>query len=250
MLRIIFCLVLLALRCGGARAADTLETWDAGVGNFEMYTGFDGLGSASPEQSLGSSMVLGWGVAHRFSAYVGTALATDGNFDQTETELDLGAFGTLHDSDHLDLDVGLDMVAFGPGLTRMALVPAFELNLDRSADLAAFGGYLRGAARIAGRDVGGREFRRHVDLSLTFGSYLTLGPRRQLVLEYDLTVHDRPEAGVPRTEHGALALGGNFLLQGDLELITEARLDLPQGEESGGLGLLVGVIAALPGAAP
>ena len=99
-------------------------------------------------------------MARGFSAYVGTALAADGNFDQTETELDLGA-------------------------------------------------------------------------------------RRQLVLEYDITLHDRPEPGTPDVERGALALGYNVLLSDSLELITEARLDVPQFNESATLGLVVGVIPAL-----
>jgi hypothetical protein len=245
MLRISLWLFCLAILAPGTHAADTLEVWDAGSGNFEMYSGFGGLGAATADQSIGSSMLLGWGVARRFSAYVGTALAADGNFDQTETELNLGAFGTVLDSDHLDLDVGLDMVAYGPGMTDMAVVPAFELNLDRAPDLAAFGSYLRGAARIAGRDIGGREIRRHVDFNLTFGSYLTVSPTRQLVLEYDLTFHDHPEPGTPDIEKGCLALGYNVLLSDRLELISEARLDIPQGDETTDLGLMLGVITAL-----
>jgi len=245
MLRSILTVGVMMVLASVAGAADTLEVWDAGTGNFEMYSGFGGVGATTAEQSIGSSMLLGWGVARGFSAYVSTALSADGNFDQTETELDLGAFGTVLDTDHLDLDLGLDMVAYGPGMSRMAVVPAFEVNLDHGPDLVSYGGFVRGAARMAGREVGGDEVRRHTDFNLTLGTYLTLSPRRQLVLEYDMTFHNKPEPGTPRVQRGAVALGYNVLLSQRLELISEARFQVPQEDRDGDLGLLVGVIAAL-----
>jgi hypothetical protein len=228
-------------------AADTLETWDAGAGNFEMYSGFEGVGAETLDQGLSSSLLVGWGVADRFSSYLGTSIATDGYFSSAETELDLGAFGTLYNSDHLDFDLGLNMTVSGPGMEQAAFVPAFELNLDHSPDLATYGFYTRGAAVINGGDPGDEELRRHVDWNFSFGSYYTLSPRQQVLLEYDITIHDEPEPGIPDIPRGAVALGYNALLNEDLELISEFRLDVPQGDEDYQVGFMLGVIATLSG---
>lgn len=233
------------LICGSVDAADTIETWEAGAGNFEMYSGFEGVGSSTSDQAFASAMLMGWGVANRFSAFVGVSLTADGYFASAESELGLGAFATLYDSDHLDFDLGLDMVVSGPGMNEAVMVPGFEINLDRTPDLSSFGLYLRGAAPIAGGKYDDDEIRRHVDLRFTAGTYFTLSPTQQILLQYDITVHDEPEPGVPDVERGALALGYNAILNDSLELISEAWLDVPQGDESYHLGLMVGVIATL-----
>lgn len=238
-------LVSFVLFAGDALGADTVETWEAGTGNFELFSEFAGVGSAASDQGLASAVLLGWGVANRFSAFAATAVSADGNLANAEPELILGAFATPYESKHLDFDLGLDMVAFGPGLQEAMIVPAFEINLDRTPDLSTMGLYLRGAAKIAGGDADIDEVHRHVDLAFTLGSYFTLSPSQQILLQYDIVVHDEPEPGVPDVERGALALGYNAMLNDSLELITEAWLDVPQNDEDAHLGLRVGIIATL-----
>lgn len=238
-------LVSLVLCVGNALGADTVETWEVGAGNFELFSEFQGVGSTAPDQGVASAMLMGWGVANRFSAFAATGVSAAGNLSSAEAEIVLGAFGTPYDSDHLDFDLGLDMIASGPGLKEALIVPAFEINLDRTPDLSSVGLYLRGAAEIAGGEFGGDEVHRHVDLAFTLGSYFTLSPSQQILLQYNLTVHDEPEPGIPDVERGALALGYNAMLSDILELVSEVWLDIPQDDEDAHLGLKVGIIAAL-----
>jgi len=65
---------LLTILTPQSRAADTLETWDTGAGNFELYSAVDGVGETVADQAVAGAMVMGWGVARRFSAYLATAM--------------------------------------------------------------------------------------------------------------------------------------------------------------------------------
>lgn len=236
-------------------AADTLETWDAGSGNLDFYLTMDGVGRSLPEQGVAGDMLLGWGVADRLSTYLSMSLAADGALADGDAALGVGLFGTPVDTDHFDLDLVLDLCAGGAGLRDLCLGPSLELNLDAAPDLASWGAYVRAGLEITGREVGdahaGKSAAapgRLVDRVLTFGGYRSLGARSQLLLEYDLTWRDEPEAGGPAVERGGLALGFNRMLGDTLELVTQGRWDVPQGERDGAFGLTLGFIAGLPGA--
>jgi hypothetical protein len=238
-----------------AVAADTLETWDAGSGNIDFYLSLDGMGRSLPEQGVAGEMLLGWGVADRLSTYLAVSLAADGALADGDAGLGVGLFGTPVDTDHLDLDLVLDLSAGGAGLRELSLGPALELNLDATPDQASWGAYVRAGLAITGRAAGddgtakmAAGSGRLVDRVLTVGAYRSLGPRRQLLLEYDLTWYDEPAAGTPAVDRGGLALGFNQMLGDSLELVTQGRWDVPQGGESGGVGFTVGFIAGLPGA--
>jgi hypothetical protein len=239
----------LLLACLPVLAADTIETWDRHAGNVELYSRLEGLGQAGGEQAVGGAMLLGYGLTQRFSAYLATTLSADGYLMGAQTELNLGAFGTPLDTDHLDLDLLLDIrVADGGG--PLAVTPALELNLDRKPELAAYGLYLRAAGEVAGQEaIAGARPGRRLALGLTLGGYWSLTSRSQLLLEVDATVHDEPAPGTPAFERGALALGFNTLVGESLELITETRYDLPQDGVRGAAGFMVGLIATLPGIA-
>lgn len=236
-------------------AADTLETWDAGAGNIDFYVSLDGMGRSLQEQGVAGDMLLGWGVADRLSTYLSVSLAADGALADGDAGLGVGLFGTPVDTDHLDLDLLLDLSAGGAGLRELSLGPALELNFDAAPDQASWGAYVRAGLAITGRvagDDGSAKMAagsgRLVDRVLTVGSYRSLGPRRQVLLEYDVTWHDEPEAGSPTIDRGGLALGHNLRLGDSLELITQGRWDVPQGGQPGGVGFTVGFIAGLPGA--
>jgi len=236
-------LILTAVTAFGpaALAADTIETFDAGASDVELYSAVDGVGRGQQDQALGGEMVMGWGLARNLSAYLATSLEADGTLTGAETGLNLGVFGTPVDTDHLDVDLLLDLRVGGDGLREAMVVPAVEVNLDRQPDLAAHGVFARAAAEIAGSQDRERPGR-HVDLGLTVGGYWSLHPRHQLLVEYDATVHDDPDPGTPAVEAGGVALGFNSLLSPALELITEVKLDVPEAT----LGVMAGLIATLP----
>ncbi len=155
MKRCVLCVIILAV-AHSVRAADTLETWDTGAGNFEMYSGFGGLGNDAESQIVDSSLLIGWGVADRFSSYLSTSLSSNGYFTSAESELNLGAFGTLHDSDHFDFDLGLDMIVSGPGMTEAAVVP----GLRNQSGPHTGPGFLRNVFAWGGHPGGGPVRRR------------------------------------------------------------------------------------------
>ncbi|MBD3220212.1 hypothetical protein GF314_03140 [bacterium] len=229
-----------------ALAADTVEPFDAGLGNFELYGAFDGAGQPTGEQSVAGDMLLGWGLSSRFSAYLGTTMQANGYLTGSETGYALGALGTMHDTDHLDLDLILDLRTVGGSGGVFTVSPGFELNLDRAPDLAAYGAYLRGNVSLAGEQSPDGP-RRATDLAFTVGSYLTLSGTRQLLVEVDLGMVDEFEGG-HAWEYGAVALGYNQAIAGGMELINQVTIDIPQDGESSTVGFMVGVIAAVPGA--
>jgi len=228
-----------------AFAADTIETWGPGAADFEVYSGMSGLGAAEAQQSITGTAVMGWGVAEKFSAYMATSLAADSYLANTETTLEFGVFGTPLDSEHVDLDLGLAMKAAGPGLSQTVVAPFWEVNLDKVADLAAYGMYVRGMTEIFGTKTDCNKPARSFDVNLTLGSYYSVSPRQQLLLEYEVTIHEDPDAGDAELKAGVAHVGYNVLLNDTLELITDVHFDIPHGDEKSSVGFFVGIIATL-----
>lgn len=225
-----------------AHAADTVEPFDPGSLDVEVYAAFDGAGRAGDHQTVLGDMLAGWGLARGVSAYLGTTMQADGYLTGGETELALGLFGTMRDGDHVDLDLLLDLRSVS-GV--FSVTPSFELNLDHAPDMSTHGAYLRGGVTVAGRvtDAGPE---RVTDTTVTVGGYRTLRPGHQLLIEVDAAVVDLP-AGGHRWEYGAVALGYNTVLTDALELINQLTVDIPEDGDDAGVGFLVGVIATLPG---
>lgn len=245
-----------------ASSADTIETWDAGSGDIDFYLTMDGMGEDAASQGVAGDMLLGWGVADRLSAYLAVSLMADGYLDGGGTEMGVGLFGTPIDTDHVDLDLQLDICAGGSGLTDLCLGPAVELNLDAAPDLSAWGAYIRAGLAVSGRGAPGDAPMakaaaqgeaavgptRLVDGLVTFGGYLSLDRWRQILIEYDLAWLDEPEPGEPALEHSGVAFGYNQVVSDRLEFISQARFEVPQNGQAGSLGFTIGLIASLPGA--
>lgn len=232
-----------------AQAADTVETWEKGAADLDVYMLMEGVGQEGSSQAIAGDVMVGWGLADRFSAHLNTTLQADGYLMNGGTELGIGVFGTAMESDHLDLDLFLDVRSGGEGLSALEVEPAFELNWDAAPDMSTWGTYLRGGLAIAGREApdkaAGHE--RYADLGLTVGSYWSLDDRHQLLVEFDAAWHDHAGGEVSGFETGGVALGYNVFLHDTLELINQVRVDLPQDDERAGVGFLVGLIASLPG---
>ncbi len=239
------------LLCAGtpARAADTIETYEVGVSDLELYAGYDGLGHEFSDHSLLGDFVLGVGIIERLSLYLGTTVQGYRRMRAGDATVNMGLLGTVLDTRHVDLDLILGVGLGGPGFRGFSLAPAFELNLDRAPDLQAYGLYLRGAAVIHVATVDPLEgepstFVHHY--VATLGAYLTLAERHQLLVELDGAYHPTTLTGERSFELGGLALGYNVALHRRVELITQVCVNLPQGREKTVAGLMIGLIITLP----
>lgn len=213
-----------------ARAADTVEPFDAGAFDLESYVTVDALGQPAARGVTGA-LVLGYGLADRLSATVALELE-----EASVTGVASGVVATTLDTDHLDLDLLLSLGAGPPSLRTLELAPGIELNLDRSPDLASHGLYLRLALPLeAPLTDPARALQ--VRLEAVAGAYLTLVTSHQLLLEHESSF-DGP---------GTLALGYNVTVDARWQLVSAVQLGLPSAGAPATVGLVVGVIVTLPG---
>ena len=229
-----------------ASAIDTVETFGKGEGDLEFYAGLDGLGAGAPDQAMGGSVVMGWGVAERLSAYATTGLVADGAMANAAANVGLGVFGTPLDTDHVDLDLLLDICWPGGG-DPACVAPGIELNLDAEPDLATWGVFLDATAGVSWHAPEASSPERRVDWALGAGLYRSLGAGRQVLLRYDATVEDPPGDGAATFTHGGLALGFNAMLGDTMELVAEARTGFGHDGDPATIGFMVGFVATLNG---
>ncbi|RJO66186.1 MAG: hypothetical protein C4523_13995 [Myxococcales bacterium] len=242
-----------------ASAADTLEPFDVGATDFEFYAGAAGLGNDKYESSVFGEFALGYGLTERLSGYVAGSAVGNEYFRQGEGSLAFGLYGTPLDTDHVDLDLILDLGISGAGLTDFGVTPGVELNFDLAPDLALWGVYLLIEEAIGGRDASVPDdpatpnqdeselrFERNFDTLLTLGTYWTAAEGHQLLLQFDSAIHHTPEAGQERFEIGGAALGYNVAVHEAVELINEIGFDVPQEGEKFNVGLSTGVLVTMP----
>lgn len=228
-----------------SRASDTVETWDAGAADVEMYLGMDGLGLPKEARTFYGDMMLGYGLVDRFSAYVGTTLAsTDGLSNGSSTQ-SIGVFGTPVDTDHVDVDVFFDMSSGGPD-QRLEVRPALELNLDADPEMRTWGVYLRAPLPVYGRKFKTGSTHTSFHLESTLGAYAQAGASHEFLVEYVMEYHPDPVEDERRTTIGGVSLGYNVALSDSLEIVNELFLDIPQGDEKVAAALMTGFIATLP----
>ncbi len=67
-----------------------------------------------------------------------------------------------------------------------------------------------------------------------------------MLAEFDLGVRYLPQQADETANIGNIAIGFNAALNDSIELITELRYDIPQGEEEHAAALSIGMIATLP----
>ncbi len=232
-----------------AVAVDTVEVWDVGATDMELYFGSAGLGAPPAERESMFDMLIGYGITERFSAYFGTTMTADGNLAAGGNEQSVGAFANLRDGEVVDLDLMLNIGSDGEN--GMSVQPACEVNFDLEPGLGQAGFYTRlGLNRSPRGAVGKAGVYRAVgvdsDVELVFGGYRNVSSNGQLLLEFDLVRHDSPHHGENNWEIGGLALGYNFTVAGAVEMIAELSHDLPQHGEHRTWGLSVGFISTLP----
>lgn len=235
-----------------ANAADTVETFDVGATDRELYMGMDGIGNRRAESGVFGETVLGYGIVDGFSAYVGTALEANGNFAEGGAGLAFGAFGTAIDTDHFDLDLILDMGAGGEGFGEFSLAPSVEINFDASPEMSTWGVYVRAGVPVYGQTIhdqtreGQQDQQTVYSLELNPGAYLTIAEGHQILVEYEMAVHPKAPQDDHMTEIGGIAVGYNLAFGDSIELISQFYTDIPQAGEQSSFGVMTGFVATLP----
>ncbi len=241
-----------ALWAPPASAADTTEPFDLGATDVDFYVGFDGMGPQGGERALYGDIMLGYGLTPRLSGYVGTTLSANEQFADGNADVYLGLYGTPLDTDHFDLDLFLDFSAGGDGFDDFALTPMTELNFDLTPDLGSWGLYARIALPLYGQPKEGDpdEHERALDVVLNPGTYVSLGDRHQILVEYEMSFHPKATEDGHTTDVGGVALGYNVSLtpDGSFELVNQVFLDIPGKDEQAAVGVSTGFIVTLPSA--
>lgn len=206
--------------CGNCFAADTIETWEPGFSDFEIYAGYDGIGRPQAERSMAALSVIGVGIVPRFSGYVSVAAGAGEDLSNAEAALSIGVFGTPVDTRYFDLDLLLDVAVHGPGLSSIHILPMAEMNLD----LRNFGFYFRTGGNLEGTTAPDGAVTRSLSVLLNPGAYVILAERHQLLIEYDGAVLLNGDGGY---EQGGVAFGYNVTLSDRVELINQLYLGIP-----------------------
>jgi hypothetical protein len=233
-------------------AADTIETWDIGATDVDMYIGFDGMGKKKYEKTIYGDMMLGYGLANRFSAYFGTVLQGNEYFSDGSGNIYFGAFGTPVDTFHFNLDLFLNFSLGGSNFKEFQVTPAMEFNYNLHPDMSSWGLYLRAGAPIYGYTISTSENPNNLfsemayHLKTTIGTYFTLAEGHQLFLEYDMMFHPKPHEDEQTVESGGFDLGYNVMITDSIELINQVRVDIPQKDKSLSTGIMIGMIVTLP----
>ncbi len=232
-----------------ARAADTVETWDVGATDVDMYSGVDGVGLTRAEGSLYGDIMLGYGLVNRLSAYVGQKITGNSFFTGGAGTTYLGLFGTPVDTDHFDLDLFLGFDLGGAGYKEFGVTPMVELNFDLDPHRRTWGMYIRTGFRLHGHnltsDDENPQWETHTTLASVLGTYYRIG-HHQILLEFDFAWKKFRAEQERELEIGGLALGYNVTLSNRIELITQAYFNLPQSEERFSVGFMAGIIVTLP----
>ncbi len=257
----VVCLVLL-VGCTAAYGADTVETYDQNAADFEFSMGIDGLNLDKYEKAVCGSVLVGYGLLPRFSGYVSLSAAADEYLTYGESGYSFGLFGTPVDTDHFDLDLMLDIGMGGEAMGEMGVTPAIELNFDLLPDLGRWGLYARLEDSIAGRDESTpddpatnadeaeKKYEINHGLNQTYGTYVTIAERHQLLAEYYHLSNTNEAEGELASDIGGFALGYNVMLTDDFELTSQVSYHPSHDDQDEIWGAAVGIIVAIPGAPP
>lgn len=266
--RVVVCLIVWTLACpaGAVLAADTLEQYDPGFSDFDLYLMYTGAGRAEPDRGWAALTLVGIGITDWLSGELMLEGEANERLSEASGAFSFGAFATPVDTDHFDLDIGFHVIVGGLGAGKpdppaghdqadFFFAPFLEINLDTDPDMNGFGAWLWLESDIGGRDDSTldargneiRDFTVTAETLLLVGAYYRFLERHQVVLAYDMAFDHNAPAGERTFLNGGPSLGYNLMVVPDrLELITEVRFDIPQGGEGLGTDLLVGFIATFP----
>jgi hypothetical protein len=197
-----------------AWAIDTVEAFGAGNYDVELYIGGEGLGRRG-EAAMVSTFQLGYGLSDRVSAYVNGSATPDVIDDTTVGSLRAGAYASLLDSEHFDLDVFVD---YGSSDGTSGFAAGAEVNLE----VGRFGLFA-----VAWEDLAALG-----EPDLMTGALCNVADGHQLLVGLD------PFAA-------AVAAGYNVVLHEGVELVNEVACELPRDGAGAALSIVTGVILTL-----
>lgn len=244
-----------------ALATDTVETWDPGATDLELYMGMEGFNHQDTRRSVFADILVGYGLIKGLSAYAGMTLYGHGQYLSGDRALYLGLFGTPLDSKHFDVDLFLDVKVNGAGNGAFELSPALELNLDADPKMQSYGAYLRMVVPLSGDDnpdssaaIAGSQLGIHLDATL--GAYWTIVPNYQLLVECNtgfLNINrfapwPFSTKSLSQMERLNFSLGFNAVLSDQFELIPQITMTLPSQNEAMDFSAMIGMIVTLPSA--
>ena len=237
-------------------ALDTVECFDLGATDVELYAGAVELGRGDGQVT--QEFVLGLGLTEALSAYAGVPIAAGRNLATAESELHFGVFGTPVTRGRWALDLLFDACAGGDGWSELTIAPGIEVNYDRfdANDEGGWGLFFQGQVAVhpefcedsvlVGPGSGTAS-----DARLALHSDLALGVRRRIGAAHEVLL--RIDAALPLRSTldrgGALesaVVGYNRELGETLELITEGSWRLARGSSPATFSFLIGCIASLP----
>lgn len=261
MARVRHAAMIIAIVAGGAasvaRAADTIEPFELGASNLDLYLGLDGMGRGPYEKATFGDIMLGFGLTPSLSAYLGTTLQANEYLLDGSAVLYFGLFFNVIDSAVVDFDLMLDVCAGGHGFSHIGLTPALELNIDFDPEMRSGGLYLRLAESLGGigEEVPGRVTPNGNPImrgcgyqyatAVVFGAYATVSEGHQLLLEYDMAF-DLTPGSFDRVAMGGVTFGYNAEVGSGIELINHVFVDIPAAGKTVAAGVMVGFIATLP----
>ncbi len=239
-----------------AAASDTTETFDQGAVDFELSAGSEGLGTDRGGSTIFTETLLGYGIVDRVSTYLRGAGAVNNQFADGTGEVGLGVWSTPVDSDHLDIDLLLDL---GWSHDGPAITPGVEINLDAEPNLALWGAYLKAEESLANRSQSPLEAARCAPedgadpsteivpvTQATVGLYWTVAEHHQLLLEADGSVLNNPAEDEAAVDFGGLAAGYNVVIHRSIELVNQICFDVPVRDgDPFSVGVSVGFITSI-----
>lgn len=267
------CLLLLMIGVAGfpgqpAHALDTLEPFDIGVTDFEAYASFMGVGKPEIDRGVSADMLLGIGITERFSGQIYGG--GEGNQSLTEATgfFGFGVFGTPVDTDHFDVDLGINVTIGGLGAggsgpadhdqAEFTFTPYVEVNLDSDPEMMGYGLFLVVEQTLGGQDRSYfndlnqeiRDFTLMPGTALLVAGYYRIAEIHELLIGYEMAFEYKAAPGEKKVDVGGIPLGYNVILSDAVELITEVYFDIPQTGEYFGVDFMLGIIATLPSWVP
>ncbi|RLB45030.1 MAG: hypothetical protein DRI90_28890 [Deltaproteobacteria bacterium] len=165
-------------------------------------------------------------------------------------------WSTPVDSDHLDIDLLLDL---GWSPDGPAATPGVEINLDTEPDLALWGAYLKAEESLTSRGLSPAEAARCTPeqaaeqsaefaptTQATVGLYWTVAKHHQLLLEADGSVLNNPAEDEAAVDFGGLAAGYNVVVHRSIELVNQLCFDVPVRDgDPFSVGVSIGFITTI-----
>ncbi len=215
---------------GQVMALDTAEPYPEGASEYELYMDYFGLGKKRADAHMFSSALYGTGITDRISVFFSPVFSASGDLVSEDSEFSMGVFGTVLDTTHLDIDLGLTLAH--PSMVALD----FEINLDAADSLRLAGIYIRGRIAEAGEaqtnDDGSEVHLSTRSMENTLGLYWTVKEGLQILQEnYFSLEFDRRSSTSNRSYDGS-AVGLNIMIGPNIELIASVYLMHESGAPS------------------